>query len=61
VIPAASVACFGPARVLLGSDCPIFDAGRAVAALEAAPRDASAKAVPRDGNARRLFGGAEPA
>ena len=53
---AVAVACFGAERVLLGSDCPIFDAGRAVQAVEAAGLDADEKALVLDGNARRLFG-----
>jgi predicted TIM-barrel fold metal-dependent hydrolase len=53
---AAAVACFGAERVLLGSDCPIFDAGRAVQAVEAAGLDSSAKALVLGGNAQRLFG-----
>ena len=53
---AQAVACFGPERVLLGSDCPIFDAGRAVQATEAAGLDATARALVLGGNARRLFG-----
>jgi predicted TIM-barrel fold metal-dependent hydrolase len=53
---AAAVACFGAERVLLGSDCPIFDTGRAVQAVEAAGLDLSAKALVLGDNARRLFG-----
>ena len=53
---AQAVACFGAERVLLGSDCPIFDAGRAVQAVEAAGLDVGAKALVLGGNARRLFG-----
>jgi predicted TIM-barrel fold metal-dependent hydrolase len=53
---AQAVACFGAERVLLGSDCPIFDAGRAVQLAEAAGLDATARALVLGGNARRLFG-----
>jgi predicted TIM-barrel fold metal-dependent hydrolase len=53
---AVAVACFGAERVLLGSDCPIFDTGRAVQAVEAAGLDLSAKALVLGDNARRLFG-----
>jgi predicted TIM-barrel fold metal-dependent hydrolase len=53
---AQAVACFGVEHILLGSDCPIFDAGRAVQAVEAAELDMSAKALVLSGNAGRLFG-----
>jgi predicted TIM-barrel fold metal-dependent hydrolase len=52
---AAAVACFGAERVLFGSDCPIFDAGRAVEAVEAAELEPDDKALVLGGNARRLF------
>ncbi|HYF08171.1 MAG TPA: amidohydrolase family protein, partial [Acetobacteraceae bacterium] len=53
---AAAVACFGAERVLLGTDCPIFDARRAVRAVEAAGLDATSRALVMSGNARRLLG-----
>jgi predicted TIM-barrel fold metal-dependent hydrolase len=51
-----AVACFGAERVLLGSDYPIFDAGRAVEAAEAAGLDTAARALVLGDNAQRLFG-----
>lgn len=52
----AAVACFGAERVLLGSDSPVFDAGRAVQAVEAAGLGTGEEALVLGGNARRLFG-----
>ena len=42
--------------MLLGSDCLIFGAGRAVHAAEAVGLDATAWALVFRGNVRRLFG-----
>jgi predicted TIM-barrel fold metal-dependent hydrolase len=53
---AQAVACFGSERVLLGTDCPIFDPGRMLAAAAAAGLDATETALLLGGNARRLFG-----
>lgn len=53
---AQAVACFGPERVLFGSDCPIFDPGRALAMAAVAGLGAEVAGLLLSGNARRLFG-----
>ncbi len=53
---AQAVACFGPERVLFGSDCPIFDPGRALTVTAAAGLGAEVAGLLLGGNARRLFG-----
>ena len=50
-----AVACFGADRILLGTDCPIFDTARVLKALANARLDADTRERIRFGNARDLF------
>ena len=50
-----AVACFGADRVLLGTDCPIFDMEAMVLAVADAKLDASARNLLLSENARRLL------
>ena len=50
-----AVACFGADRVLLGTDCPIFDTNSMLRSVSNARLDAEARNLLLDGNARRLF------
>ncbi len=55
---AMAVACYGPERVLLGSDYPMFDGAAAVRALEGAGLPAGEFGAVAGGNASRLLGSA---
>jgi len=50
-----AVALFGAERVVLGTDCPIFDTARMLGSLADARLDAETRERIRFGNARRLF------
>jgi len=50
-----AVASFGADRVVLGTDCPIFDTARVLKALSNARLDADTRERIRFGNARDLF------
>ena len=50
-----AVKCFGPERVLFGSDCPIFDSGRALEALAHTRLDDAVRDKLRFGNAARMM------
>lgn len=50
-----AVATFGADRVLLGTDCPIFDTGRTLAAIGAAGLSAAEQAQVLQGTAQRLL------
>jgi uncharacterized protein len=50
-----AVACFGRERVLFGTDCPVFDTGRMLAAIGSTRLDADAQQLIRAENARRLL------
>ena len=50
-----AVACFGADRILLGTDCPIFDTARVLKALANARLDSDTRERIRFGNARDLF------
>lgn len=51
-----AVACFGADRVVLGTDCPIFDVERMLKSIAEARLDAKARALLLSGNAQRLLG-----
>ncbi|RYY81484.1 MAG: amidohydrolase, partial [Comamonadaceae bacterium] len=51
-----AVAVFGADRVVLGTDCPIFDTVRTVAAVRDARLDAAERQQVLAGNAQRLLG-----
>jgi uncharacterized protein len=50
-----AMACFGRERVLFGTDCPVFDTGRMLAAIRASRLDADAQQLILAGNAHRLL------
>jgi predicted TIM-barrel fold metal-dependent hydrolase len=50
-----AVACFGSERVVLGTDCPIFDAARMLASVDEARLDTSTRGLLLSGNARRIL------
>jgi predicted TIM-barrel fold metal-dependent hydrolase len=50
-----AVACFGADRVLLGTDCPIFDAAAMIRAVADANLDARSRDLLLNQNARRLL------
>lgn len=52
---ALAVSCFGADRVLLGTDCPIFDPGRMLRAIQDVPIGSEARELLLSGNARRIF------
>lgn len=51
-----AVTCFGPGRVVLGTDYPIFDAPRMLASVDEARLDHSIRELLLSGNARKLLG-----
>lgn len=51
-----AVACFGADRVVLGTDCPVFDTGRMLAAIAAARLEDETRRLILSGNAQRLCG-----
>jgi predicted TIM-barrel fold metal-dependent hydrolase len=53
---ALAVACFGADRVVLGTDCPVFDTGRVLQAIADAPIGAEAQRLILSGNAQRILG-----
>jgi predicted TIM-barrel fold metal-dependent hydrolase len=52
---AMAVACFGADRVMLGTDCPIFDTPRMLKAIAESRLDAQTLDRVRFGNAHDLF------
>jgi len=51
-----AVACFGTNRVVLGTDCPIFDSGRMLKSVADARLDVKSRELLLFRNARRLLG-----
>lgn len=51
-----AVTCFGADRVVLGTDCPIFDSERMLRSVAEARLDANVRALLLSGNAQRLLG-----
>jgi predicted TIM-barrel fold metal-dependent hydrolase len=51
-----AVACFGADRVVLGTDCPIFDAEQMLKAVVAARLDDRTRKLVLSGNAQQLLG-----
>lgn len=50
-----AVACFGADRVILGTDCPIFDTARVLRSISQAQINEDARQLMLSGNARRLL------
>lgn len=51
-----AIACFGADRILLGTDCPIFDTERVLSSVARARLDTETRTLLLSGNARRLLG-----
>lgn len=51
-----AAACFGPERIVLGTDCPMFEIGRMLESVAEARFDAQTRALLLSGNALRLLG-----
>jgi predicted TIM-barrel fold metal-dependent hydrolase len=52
-----AVSCFGADRILLGTDCPIFDTAHMLQSIADARIDPQARHLLLDGNAHRIFRG----